>query len=244
MTDTQSRIGFLRGFAFAHREAFAFLIACPLIVAIPVLVEFAQHAIEMRIGMYDGPDGAQAAESHPLRMGFGFVKTLAISIMGYPVVRFLAGGRDAAAARTLDQRAVGLFALVLGLQAVLSALGLFVFPANDSLGIGFFIFGMVFGPLVARFVVAAPLGVWISPLASIRQMLPHIVFAVLFSLVAMLPMMALHYALGIGAIFVGHTALQWAMLAIDSVLVGVLAALLVAIQWVVALRAGPIATDR
>lgn len=231
---------FAKAFGFVHRESLAFMFACPLLALVPILAEFAQHFVEMRIGMYDRPAGAAAAESHPLRMSFGLVKVLALTFAGYWVVRFLAGGRDAEAARTWEPRAVWLFSIVLALQMLLTVLGLFVFPANDAIGIGFMIFGFILGPLIARFTVAAPLGIWISPLRSIRHTAPHIVFAVGFSLLAMLPLMIVHYALGIGAIFVAGSALKWAMLIADSLLVGWLAALLIAIAYVVALRPGPL----
>ena len=70
--------------------------------------------------------------------------------------------------------------------------------------------------------------IYIRPLASIRVMAPQLAWAVAFSLIAILPLMAVHYALGIGAIFVGGDGLKWAMLALDSLVVGWLAALMAA----------------
>ncbi|HEV2596974.1 hypothetical protein [Sphingopyxis sp.] len=68
--------------ASIYRGAWAFAFACPLLFLIPVLVEFAQHVVEWRAGMYDGIAGAKAAEADPLRLQFGFAKTLAILLPG------------------------------------------------------------------------------------------------------------------------------------------------------------------
>ena len=227
---------FLQGIAFVYRQSWAFLLACPLIALIPILAELVQHVVEMQAGMYVGPAGAEAAEADPARMAFGFVKTLALGLIGYWGVRFYAT-RDAAYTRRLEGRAVALFAVVFALQALLSALGLFVF--TGVMAAGFFVFSLIFAPLLARFVVAAPLGVWISPSASIRQMARQLPWAVAFNVVAALPLMIVHYALGIGAIFVPGEAVKWAMLIVDSLVVGWLAAVLVAITWVVAVRRNP-----
>lgn len=229
---------FWDGFKFSYRESLAFLFACPLLALIPILAEFAQHVGEMHIGMYDGVEGAQAAESHPLRMGLGVLKTLALQLSIFWMIRFYHGGRDKAAAHSFPARPMSLFAIVLGLQMLLAMLGLFVFIPDNPVGIGYMIFGLIFGPLLARFVVGAPLGIWISPLASIRQLLPHILFAVSFSLIAMLPLMIVHYALGFGAIFATPDSVKWIMHIVDSLVVGWLAAVLAAILYVVALRAG------
>ena len=235
---------FGEGLVFAYRESWAFLIACPLLAAIPMLAEFAQHVGEMHIGMYDGIDSAAAAEDDPLRMGLGVVKTLAMSVSIFWMIRFYHGGRDVQAAHSFPARPVKLFSVVVALQLLLTLLSLFVFTPDDPVGIGFLVFGFILGPLLARFTAAAPLGIWISPLRSIRQLLPRIIFAVGFSVIAMLPVMILHYALNIGAVLVQPEALKWAMHVVDSLVVGWLAALLTAILYVVSVRPGPLEEAR
>lgn len=228
---------FLQGIAFVYRQSWVFLIACPLIALIPILAELAQHVVEMQAGMYDGLAAAEAAEADPDRMAFGFVKTLALGLVGYWATRFYASRGDAAYARRIERRAAALFAVVFALQALLSALGLFVF--TGVVAAGFFVFSLIFTPLLARFAAAAPLGAWISPFASIRQMAPQLPWAIAFNIVAILPLMAVHYALGIGAIFVPGEAVKWAMLIVDSLVVGWLATAMAAITWVIAVRRDP-----
>ena len=233
---------FGRAFAHAHREAIAFMLACPVIALIPILAELLQHWVEMGLGMYDGVDGAQAAEMAPERMQFGMVKVIALSVMTYPVVRYLAGGRDAGAARTLESRAVALFAVVLALQLGLAALDLFVLRAPPTVSLGLFAAMLLATPLLLRWIVAAPLGIFVSPARSIREMAPHFLWAFALIFAAMLPLMALHYALGVGAIF-SPAALKWPLLMLDSVVVGLLSIVMVAANWFAASRAGEFKDD-
>ena len=132
-----------------------------------------------------------------------------------------------------------LFGLVIGLQALFAWLGLYVWTGGP-IAIGFFVFGLIFMPLIVRFVVAAPLGMLISPLQSIRVMARDAVFAILFPLAAMLPLMAVHYALGIGAIFVAGDATKWVMLGLDSVVTAWLALVMICAQYVIATRPAPL----
>ncbi len=233
------KMSFGRAFLYAHREGLAFLVACPLLALIPILAEFAQHVIEMQIGMYDGLDGAKAAEADPLRMQFGFVKVLTLSIMGYPVIRFLAGGRDRAAAYRLNPRALALFAVPLAIQMALAAFDLFSRSASTTYSIVSFVVMLLTTPFLLRWFTAAPLGVWISPARSAREMLPAWLWAFAFGIVAILPLMIAHYALGIGAVFAPDWA-KWPMLVLDSLLVGWLSATMVASEWISANRPGPL----
>ncbi|WP_128891703.1 hypothetical protein [Erythrobacter sp. HKB08] len=232
-------MNFWQGFKYVHRESWAFLLACPLIALIPIAVEFVQHYVEMQAGMYTGTEGMRAAESDPGRMIAGYAKTLAISLIGYSVIRFLAGNRDAAAARTLEPRAVKLFAVIFVLQAGFSYLGLFVFEGMSTGALVLAVAGFIATPLLARFIAAAPLGIFISPQESAAQMWRQIPWAIAFSIIASLPLMIVHYALGVGAVFVPGEAIKWAMLAVDSLVVGWLAALVAASSWVVATRKDP-----
>jgi len=231
-------VSFWQSFKYVHRESWAFLVLCPLLALVPVLAELAQHIGEMSIGMYAGPEAAQGVESHPLRTGLGLIKTVSLSLAVYWVVRFLAGGRDGRAARTAEPQAVKLFAIVLGLQTALAVLSLYIFTSGP-VAVALAIFGFLFGILGARFVVAAPLGLWISPLTSFKDLTRHLLWGLAFTVVATLPLMAVHYALGFGAILAPEP-MKWPILILDSLVVGWVAALLSAVVWVIANRSGPV----
>lgn len=227
---------FWGGLKYSYRESWAFLWACPLLALIPVLAEFAQHAAEMHIGMYASVEAAQALENHPLRMAFGFLKTVALSLPGYWVIRYLAGNRDTQAARSYDSRSVALYAGVMLFNTGLVALQLFVLPRSGTALLVGMLAGLIVTPLLVRWFVAAPLGLFVSPAASARVMLPQVPWAIAFSLAVMLPLMIPHYALGAAALFAPGSALKWVIHIADSLLVGWMAAALMAGSWVIATR--------
>jgi hypothetical protein len=220
-----------------YRESWLFLFACPILAMIPVLVELLQHAIEMHIGMYDSIAMAQQAERHPLRMGFGFAKVVALILPIYWVTRFIAFGRDPRAAARLDVTAVRLFAIFAVVQMMMAIIQLFLLPQSGWWLLGSFVGGQLIGGLIAAWGVAAPLGnAAIGPLASAKLMARHLPFTVALFLVAMMPLMVPHYLLGAAAIF-GPDWSKWPILIADSLLVGWLSALLVASGYVAAMRA-------
>ena len=163
---------FLTEFRAVYARSLAFAAALPLVAAVPLVAEFVQHVVEMRIGMYDSPDAAEATADNAQRLNFGFAKVIALSLPAYFFFRWLHSGGASDFATRIEGRAASLFALVLSLQALLAWLSLFVWT-DGPMGIGFFVFGLIFMPLVVRFVVAAPLGTFISPQQSIRTMAPH-----------------------------------------------------------------------
>lgn len=219
-----------------YRGSIAFMIACPLLTMVPVVVEMIQHGIEVHIGMYDSIAAAKAVENHPLRMGFGLVKVLALIVPGYWVARFLAW-RDPARAGRWDGSAVRLFAGVVAFHAMSAALQLFVLPRTGAVLAAGFVIGAVAVALLAAWGAAAPLGNRaIGPLGSMRMMAPRLVWTVAFMLVAMLPLMIPHYALAAAAIL-GAKPLLWPLLIADSLLVGWLAVVMAASGWFAALRA-------
>tara|TARA_Y100000815_G_C13295793_1_gene482658 strand:+ start:153 stop:902 length:750 start_codon:yes stop_codon:yes gene_type:complete len=230
---------FLPAFRAVHTRSLAFAAALPFAAAIPLVAEFVQHVVEMRVGMYAGVEAAQLAENDPDRILAGFFKTIALGLPAYFLIRWLHSEGDRGFAVRFEKPATALFGLVIGLQALFAWLGLYVWTGGP-IAIGFFVFGLIFMPLIVRFVVAAPLGTLISPLQSIRVMARDAVFAILFPLAAMLPLMAVHYALGIGAIFVAGDATKWVMLGLDSVVTAWLALVMICAQYVIATRPAPL----
>ncbi|MBD3730474.1 MAG: hypothetical protein IE933_12290 [Sphingomonadales bacterium] len=233
-------MGFWSGIRLAYRESWAFMLACPLLFLVPVLGEVIQHIVEMQIGMYDSLAAAQAADADPLRMAFGFVKTIGLMLPGYWVIRFIAGGRDAAAARRFEPRAAALFTYYLIFQAALSAVQLFALPRSGTALIVAMVAGLFLNPLLARWAASAPLGLPTGPIASARVMAIQVPWAIGFSLAVILPLMVPHYILGAAALF-APAVLKWPVLIVDSLLVGYLAAVMVAATWVIATRKTPLA---
>ena len=79
----------------------------------------------------------------------------------------------------------------------------------------------------------------LSPLKEDEKVL-RILEKIKAPLAAMLPLMAVHYALGIGAIFVAGDATKWVMLGLDSVVTAWLALVMICAQYVIATRPAPL----
>lgn len=222
--------------------AVRFARTAPLLFLVPVLVEFAQHVAEVQSGLYVSRDVARAVANDPTRMAFGFAKTLALLLPGYWFVRFLAFGGDMRRTLALDTRAIGLFAIQLVLAGTVQYMMLFgpsvgaLFGLDDRAAsfvtTGLAIAQSVLGIYLTAWFVAWPLGnASLGPLRSCAVMAGSFWRAVGYLLAGVIPLMALHYALGLGAI--GRPpALVWTMLALDAVAVGFLALTMNAAKYV------------
>lgn len=215
--------------------AWAFAFACPVLFLIPVLVEFAQHVVEMQGGMYTSPNGAAAFADDPLRMQFGFAKVVALLLPGYWLTRYALFGNDAAAARRLEWPAAGLWSVIFLLLAGQSYWGLFGSPWSQLLSItdetvggainaSVSLVGGVLGIYLMAWGVAWAVGnASIGPLQSIRIMHGSFWRTVVLIIASILPLMTLHYALGYAAIHFGTTAFDWMLMGVDSIVTGCLA---------------------
>lgn len=235
----------------AMRRAYAmsgrFVIALPLIAALVIAVEAVQHVVEWRIGMFASTDAAEALGAHPARMGFGYVKVAILFLVSFWVLRFLGFDGDARRAVAPDRTAYRLFAIVLLFEAAMLLVqersGVWLaelVPPGAAL-----LFAALAAMLVAMF-LELYLAAWktgaalgnprLTIFASARAMHGRIWWSFGFTLAMMIPLMIVHYALN-GFAIGRAPALAWAMLAVDSLLVGYLAALLPAAVFVVAARA-------
>lgn len=214
-----------------------FLLACPLLAAVPMVFELAQHIAEVAVGMYDSLAAAKAVENHPLRLGLGIAKMAALLLTNYWIVRWMATGSPRFAAR-LDPLAVRLFGAAFGFIMLLSIAQLFLLPTdNTAIFAAGFVGGQILGVLIAAWVAGAALGNRaIGPMASVRLMAPVLPFTFALFTAAMLPLMIPHYALAALAIL-GPKALLWPSLIVDTVLVGWLSAIMAASGYVGAARA-------
>lgn len=218
-----------------YRWAWAFAFACPVLFLIPVIVEFAQHIVEMQGGMYSSAAGAEAFADDPLRMQFGFVKVLALLLPSYWLTRFVLYGNDSAAAKRIEWPASGLWLVVFLFGAVQAFWGISGLSVSRLLNITDEVaanavdatgslLSLVIGIYLTAWIVAWAVGnAAIGPLQSIRIMYGSFWRTVALMLAGIMPLMALHYALGYAAIFKGSSALDWSLMLIDSVVTGFLA---------------------
>lgn len=220
----------------SYRGSFAFLIACPLLALVPVAFELLQHVVEVHLGMYDSVEAAQALDGNSVRMAFGFVKTIALTLPYYWVTRWLAT-RDPAFAARLDPGAIKPFSAFLVVTVGLTALQLFALPRTGTATAIAFVIGVVISVLLAAWGIASALGnARIGPAKSAGIMGRQLPWAFALFVLGMLPLMVPHYAFAILAIL-GPKPLLWPVLIVDSLLVGWLAALLVGLAYFAVKRA-------
>ncbi|RYY46666.1 MAG: hypothetical protein EOP59_02420 [Sphingomonadales bacterium] len=224
-----------------------YALLCPLLFLVPVAIEMVQHAVEIRAGMYVDIAGLKAAEGDVLRLTIGHVKVIALFLTGYWAARFLVFGDDPVAARRIDPVAVRLFVPVMVWSLFWLILVQDVPLVADAAGISgnvaawvlmlSLIVSLLFEPLLSAWKTAAAAGnPGIGFVRSIRLTRGVYLYAVVVSLLAMLPLMVAHYALAFLA--VGKApAVVWAVMALDSLLVGYLGVVMVAAAFVVARRA-------
>lgn len=230
-----------------YRGSWRFALACPLLFAVPVVAELVQHAAELHIGMYDGFKQAEAIESHPLRMAAGFIKSLSLILPGYWFLRYLGHGGDGRAARTWEPRAVRLWVPVLLWATFWLFVGLWGGAPFRAMGMGkTATFQLGFAAFLALTVLEIYLSCWkagaplgngaLSFRRSIGLVRGHFWWSLGLFVLAFLPLMVVHYALGLGAI--GRPVpIAVAMLAADAVVVGFLALVLIGTSYFIARRA-------
>ncbi|MFL9841352.1 hypothetical protein ABS767_10280 [Sphingomonas sp. ST-64] len=216
--------------------------ACPLLFAVPLLAEFAQHVVEVHLGLYESVAQAKALEGHPLRMGFGYIKVIALVLTGYWAVRFLGFGNSARAARRIDPVALRLYGWVVawGLfwLAVNMAPGWFVTDqtALMSITLALMVFGTAFEICLSGWKAAAAMGnPRIGFLRSITMIRGSFWWAVGVFLLTIMPLMIAHYAAFALALGAGPVRM-WTVMVLDSVLTAYLGVVIAANVYVVGRR--------
>lgn len=231
-----------------YRASWAFALACPLLFAVPIIVEFAQHVVELQAGMYIDKAGAMASEQDPLRLYFGFAKTLALLLPGYWFARYIMFGRDRQKAARIESPAIALWLATFAVMAANSWLSLFGPSLGAMLGLGDGTPGWLTGIMFAAqtvlsiylfaWLTAWPLGnARIGPITSFGVMHGSFWQSLALWFAGVLPLMILHYALAIAAIVALPPALDWLAMLIDSIVVGFLALTLVGGSVIAARRA-------
>lgn len=224
----------LRDIGQTYRTSWAFALACPLLFAIPVLVELLQHFVELQAGMYVDTEGARAAEQGELRMQLGFAKTLALLLPGYWFARFVLFQGDGQRAAQIEMPAFGLWLVIFAIMAVNMWLGLFGPSLGQLAGLdedGAMQLSIALGVLeaIAMIFLSAWLVAWpvgnaaLGPIKSVRIMGGSFWYAAALFVAGFLPLMAIHYGLAIAAVLWLPAWLDWLAMVIDAILVGFLA---------------------
>ena len=200
---------------------------------IPGIIEFAQHVTEIKLGMYHSLAAFEALSEAHERLGMGLLKVASLGLPGWWFIRYLGFGENAQAARTIDPHAFKLWLVIFVLGIFAAALGLLgpspgamlglSHKAGQMLSVASGIAEFVVEVYLTAWVVAWPLGnAAIGPLRSIRLMSGHFWRATGYYVAGFLPLMIVHYALGMGAIGRPEPWV-WVMMGLDALVVAALA---------------------
>ncbi|MXP11177.1 hypothetical protein [Pseudoblastomonas halimionae] len=212
----------------------------PWLFAAIVLWEFAQHIVEVRIGMFESVEQARAVGGDALRMVFGWIKMLSVYLGGFFVIRYLALRNDGLALAPVGT-ALGRYAPYLVYSLILFAAIFYTrafAPAAhvDTIRAVVGLSQVLVEPLLMAWVVAtATDGAIGNPLSSARRTGWLYLYALPLFLLVRIPINLLHGALNSEAIGRSQGVL-WSMLAVDAVVVGILIAVVPAISVRVARR--------
>jgi len=230
-----------------YADSAAFVVALPLVAAVPFAAQFLQHAIEVNVGMFDSYAAAETLDGHPARDAFGMIKILSLFLITYCVIRFIGFGRDRRQAVVVTRSSALLFGAVLLFNLAFMAvqriggtlLGQWITDPGQLLltgTIGVFAL-MLLETYLAGWKSAAALG---NPRMTVpmsaQVMHPRLLRSFGFTFAMMMPLMIVHYALNVAAIGVPAGAM-WAILAVDSAVATFLGIVLAATLYRIAHRA-------
>ncbi|MBS0362086.1 MAG: hypothetical protein JSR98_11950 [Proteobacteria bacterium] len=234
---------FATGLVRTYRDAWRFLAALPLLGLAIVGVEGVQHIIEWRAGMYVSGAGAHHAATDMGRMVSGSLKVLWLYVVAFWVFRFVVSGSPRLTLRA-GPGAIRGYAWVMAFMVALGAISLWL-PVLAPAGAQRTVSLVSLAVQLATFPLGIALTPWILGAAlgdaratigsSFRRARGSIWWGVALSLGTALPLMAIHYALGLGA--VGRPELvSVSMLVADALFVGYLGVATATAQVVIAER--------
>lgn len=231
---------FFANWAGAFGDGWRMARVLPLLIVAIAGIEFAQHVVELHLGFFSvDPAVRKAASMQPLRMAFGWPKMLTLWAVGFIAMRYCVTG-DARAASRPSAIAFRRYAWVVVFQLIpftailyaeqiLAALGL---PAGRVMTFrGVFGLGQqLIEPALMLWFVNAAMGTnAFGPVASARATRWLYFWALVLMFLTRTPMGALHQYLNRWP--AGQSAaVQWTLLAIDALVVGVLAVIVPAVQ--------------
>jgi len=201
-------------------------VAVPLLTAIAVLPEAAQHVVEIKLGMFDSREAFRALANDPMRWAFGYAKLAGfwIAILGF--ARFHATGSLRRVPKVppamLVRVAIGI-ALAGGVGAALDRIDMAIGSPAASVVLAILSFAIQTGLFL--YIAAALVEDRTMTLRrAFIRCFPAAALLTLYAAIAFVPAQALHMAnhrLALGQ----PIAMVWGLMAFDALWVGLFAAL-------------------
>lgn len=227
----------------AYDDTYRFILAFPLLAGLIVVLEGAQHIVEWFTGFYAGAQITDAAQANPVRLSLGAAKTVAILLVGYWVARYLLSNGSSRFTTRSELRTLRRYGYVaLGYVLISAAAALMVAVAGAQLlGAAFLpvlviLTGAAIRTLLSFWMTGAAVGDRSATLAhSVRDTRGSVLWGTALVIVAWMPPVIVHYALGKSAVG-APSALVGLILIVDTLVVGFMGVLLSSIQVQVARR--------
>lgn len=211
-----------------YAKGFSMFRLAPWVLAIVIIPEFAQHIVEISLGMFDSREAARALANDPVRWAFGYAKLAGLMLCFLASARFWwtkeHGGR------WYDAREVAWVRLIIGV-ILFVAIGLLAEPFAASLSPAMLLTAQILLSILSLpFLFMTLAGIFgdRSEAASVRS--------VLRSAWAFIPLLLILLVAAYGPLFVLHgwnhdwamgspVWLVWMLMIFDSLVVGGLAGL-------------------
>lgn len=218
----------------AYADGVRVVAGLPWLFGAIIAWEFAQHVMEWRIGFFDSRAAATAVSQDGSRMALGWVKMILVYVGGFFAIRYLVLGRAAGVMRP-SPRTIAAYAPYVAYSLIVFAAIFYagalvpaprLMTARGIVGIG----QLLIEPLLMAWIVSAATdGPVRTPLQSARRTGWMYLWALPAYVIVRLPISLLHQFLGTYPIG-KPTMWLWPMLALDAIVVGLLIAVIPAIQ--------------
>ena len=209
-----------------YRKGIAVWRRAPVLVAVAAIPEFAQHVVEIRLGMFASLDAAHALQNNPLRWDFGYAKIAGLVLALMLVSRYWGAGGSLR--HTLRMPVVTLLRLLVGVSILIGSSWLF------SLNRAALPEYLDLAETVAGWFVQGGLFLWITAtliedrdttlLDAFGKRFPSAVIILLLFLAAMLPALFVH-RVDHRIVLCEPMAIQWAVMTFDALVVGAMGTL-------------------
>lgn len=212
--------------ALLYPKGVSMLWLAPAVLALVVIPEFAQHVVEIRIGMFESVEGARVLQNDPTRWAFGFAKIAGLVLTFLGAARFWWSREHGG--RWWNLRDLAWSRLALGLVIVfgVGSLPELLRSRLDETSMKILATAWMLLTLPGLFILLAGLfGDRSTPIAAMwRRGWPWLLLTAVLLVFAFAPASWLHgmnhrWAMG------APPVLLWALMIWDSVLVGMLAGL-------------------
>lgn len=209
-----------------YRKGFALFVVAPLVLALIVIPEFAQHIAEIQLGMFDSREAARAVSNDPTRWAFGYVKLVGL------VLTFLAAARfwwtQEHGGKWYDLRQMHWPRFIIGILLFIGV-GMLAEPFKGYMApTPFMLLQILVSLLSMPMLFYALSGLFGDDSVTLKQTMtkcwPYLALLLLLLIVGFAPAQFLH-GLNHSWAISQHRALVWALMTFDALLVGLLAGL-------------------